>query len=317
MSPRRKRPADVAASIRQRLRNLASTRGADFRLILERYGAERFLYRLGESAETDRFVLKGAMLFQLWTEQGFRATRDVDLLAHGQMDHSSIRHSIESICAVECLSDGVQFDPSSITLTNIRQDQEYGGVRAKLKAYLGTARIDLQVDIGFGDAITPGPSRQDYPTLLGQPAPHVSTYPRETFIAEKLEAMVRLGPKNTRMKDFWDVAAMASYFEFDGELLCAAVAATFERRRTPLTGSTPGALTARFYDEDGRLQQWTRFRARVQPAGPAPDDLRIAGELIRDFLGPVFRAVSQEDPLPGHWTPARGWGARASGRPDV
>jgi len=230
------------------------------------------------------------------------------------MDHVSIRQRIESVCTIECLSDGVRFDPSSITVTDIRHDQEYGAVRVKLKAYLGTARIDLQVDIGSGDAITPGPVRRDYPTLLDQPAPRVNTYPRETFIAEKLEAMVRLGPKNTRMKDFWDVAAIARHFEFDGALLCVAVAATFERRRTPLPESTPVALTARFYDDNGRLQLWKRFRARIQPVGPAPDDLRTAGRLIRDFLGPVFRAVSQGDSQPGHWTPTRGWSARASGR---
>ena len=200
MSPRRPNPADLAASLRRRLRNLADERGTDFRMILERYGAERFLFRLGESAEQDRFVLKGAMLMQLWANQEFRSTRDVDLLAHGPTDHASIRHSIESICAVECPEDGVRFDPSTITVTDIRHDQEYGGVRVRMKAWLGTARIDVQVDIGSGDAVTPRPLTLDYPTLLSQPVPHVSTYPRENFVAEKLDAMVRLGPKNSRMK---------------------------------------------------------------------------------------------------------------------
>jgi hypothetical protein len=314
VSPERREPGDLVASLRQRLRNLASERGADFRLILEKYGAERFLFRLGESAERGRFVLKGAMLFQLWAEQEFRATRDVDLLAHGQADHASIRHSIESICAVECPEDGVRFDPSTITVTDIRRDQEHGGVRVRLKAWLGTARIDLQVDVGSGDVVTPRPSTQEYPTLLGHPAPHVSTYSRETFIAEKFEAMIRLGPKNTRMKDFWDVAAMASYFDFEGETLRAAVVATLRRRRTAIPTSTPVALTADFYDDSGRGQQWNRFRAQAQPAGPAPDDLREAGALVRKFLGPVFRAAIDDEPLPERWIPTRGWRAQAVGK---
>jgi hypothetical protein len=278
-------------------------------MILERYGAERFLFRLGESAEQGRFVLKGAMLFQLWAEQEFRSTRDVDLLAHGSTDHASIRQCIESICAVECPEDGVRFDPATITLTDILHEHEHGGVRVRLKAWLGTARIDLQVDVGSGDVVTPCSVKQTYPTLLDQPAPHLSTYPRETFIAEKLEAIVRFGPKNTRMKDFWDVAAIARCFEFEGELLRTAAAATFQCRRTALTESTPAALTCGFYDDAGRITQWKRFRTQVQPVGPAPEAFRDVGELVREFLGPVFHSVKHDEPLVKRWVPANGWGA--------
>lgn len=304
------RQSASAISLRQRLRNLANERGTDFRLMLERYGAERFLFRLGESAERDRFVLKGAMLLQLWADQEFRATRDVDLMARGPIDRTSILHSIEAICVVECPEDCVRFDTSTISATDIRHDQEYGGIRVKMKAWLGAARIDLQIDIGTGDAVTPCPSDVNFPTLLGLPAPQVRTYPRETFIAEKLEAMVRLGPLNTRMKDFWDVAALASCFEFDGELLQAAVAATFERRKTILPDSTPVALTTEFYNNDERVQRWLRFRNQVQPRGPAPVDFGEAGRLITDFLEPVFRILLGDQPLLARWMPMAGWKAK-------
>ena len=206
MNRARNRVRNVPASVRQRLLNLARELGVDFNLTLDRYICERFLYRLSRSTAADRFVLKGAALFRLWTKQEFRPTRDVDLLGHGFDDLSTIRQTVAEICAIGCPEDGIEFDPGSIRVASIRDDQENGGVRVTLQAKLGTARLPLQVDIGFGDVVSPAPVDQDYPTLLDHPAPRLKTYPREAFIAEKFDAMVRLGPMNTRIKDFWDVA---------------------------------------------------------------------------------------------------------------
>ena len=156
------------------------------------------------SSEVDRFTLKGATLFLVWAGKEFRATRDVDLLGPGEGDHVAVRASVTAICAIADPADGLRFDPETIRIDDIRDEQDYGGVRVKLVARLGTARIPLQVDIGFGDVIYPGRQEADYPTLLDHAAPHLWTYPRETTIAEKFEAMVRLGAANSRMKDFWD-----------------------------------------------------------------------------------------------------------------
>ena len=230
---------DVVASVRQRLMNLRQQSGEDYNALLTQYAIERFLYRLGISPEVDRFTLKGAALFLVWVGEELRATRDVDLLGTGDGDHGAVRAAIAVICAVPCPEDGLVFDPESIRVQAIRDEQEYGGVRVRLRATLSPAVLPLQVDIGFGDAITPEREEAAYPTLLDQPVPRLWTYPRETFVAEKFEAMVRLGPTNTRMKDFWDVAALAARFDFDGETLRTALDETFQRRGTAHTEELP------------------------------------------------------------------------------
>jgi hypothetical protein len=307
-------PVNIAASVRDRLRNLARQQGADFQLILQRYGAERFLYRLGASPERDRFILKGAMLFRLWTEQEFRSTRDVDFLAFGPADPASIRTSLSVICTIDCAEDGLHIDAQSLVIDSIRDEHAYGGVRAKLKAWLGATRLDLQVDIGTGDVVTPGAVAPPYPTLLGHPPPDVMSYPRETFVAEKLEAIIRLGPTNTRMKDFWDVAAIANQFDFEGALLRDATAATFERRQTPTGGTTPVALTTAFYENEDRIQQWHRFRDRVRPTGPAPITFPEVGAVILNLLGPIYRSVVDGGPLGFRWKAAHGWDGSRGGK---
>lgn len=246
---------NVAASVHQRLLNRAREQGVDFNLVLQRYAIERFLYRLGLSSEVDRFTLKGATLFLVWAGQAFRPTRDVDLLGTGPEDHAAIRRAMEAICAVQFPEDGVVFDPAGTRVDDIRDEQEYGGVRVRLQGNLGQARLALQVDIGFGDTITPGREEQDYPTLLDHPAPRLWAYPRETFVAEKFEAMVRLGRPNSRVKDFWDVAALARRFAFDGETLRSAIDETFRRRRTPLGDKRPEALRPAFYEDSMRARR--------------------------------------------------------------
>lgn len=311
------RPRDeirnFAASVHDRLLALARARGADFNLMLQRYAAERFLYRLGLSSEVDRFVLKGAALFLVWAGTEFRASGDVDFLAIAPADQTTLRRSLEAICAVTYVEDGLLFDPASIQIADIREDQEYGGVRVKLRATLGSAVLPLQVDIGFGDVITPDRQEADYPTLLGHPAPRLWTYPRETAVAEKFETMVRRGLTNSRMRDFWDVAALAQHFAFDGETLGAAITETFRRRGTPLGGDPPDALRPAFYEDGNRIAQWEAFQRSVGAAVDAPTRFSAAGEIVRAFLGPIRESLIRDDPFTQVWRAGGPWRPEAHG----
>lgn len=229
--------ADLAASVRQRLLNQSQKLGEVFDLTLTRYAIERFLYRLTCSAYADQFVLKGAILFAVWTGQMYRPTRDIDLLGFGDSSAETLIHLFKEICAVEVDPDGLMFDGRSVQVEEIREAQEYPGQRVRLQAHLGQARISLQVDIGFGDVITPAAPEVEYPSLLDFPAPRLRVYPKETVIAEKFQAMVVLGFINSRMKDFYDVWLMSKEFSFAGRLLARAIQATFERRQTDLPHS--------------------------------------------------------------------------------
>lgn len=250
---------NIAASVRQRLLNLAHERKADFQLILIHYAVERLLYRLSRSAYKDRFVLKGAMLFSVWSDEPFRATRDLDLLGKGDNTAPAMAKVFSEICKTPADEDGVEFFGDRIKSEEIRDDQEYHGVRLNFEARLAGARIPIQVDIGFGDAITPPAEMTEYPVLLEHPAPRLMAYPREVMVAEKFQSMVDHGMANSRMKDFFDIWVLASRFDCDGPRLTQAIEATFERRLTPLPVSPPLALTEEFYSDAGKKVQWSAF----------------------------------------------------------
>lgn len=223
--------------------------------MLGRYALERLLHRIGQSTHHDKFVVKGAMLFHLWTNQTYRPTRDIDFLAHGDHSVTHLEDIFREVCKRAVVDDGLVFEPDSVAGSVIKPDQEYQGARILLQAKLERARIPVQIDVAFGDAITPGPRQIEYPSMLGFPTPVVSIYPRETVVAEKFQALVTLGMANSRMKDFFDLWLLATTFEFDGDLLAQAIQATFERRRTPLPEAIPTALTVDFYDDDVKQRQ--------------------------------------------------------------
>ena len=200
---------NVAASIRQRLLNLSRERRENYDLILTRYGLERFLYRLANSEYAERFVLKGAMLIIILTETGHRPTKDLDLLGYGDHSAEALKALFQEVCRVEAEPDGITFAPDSVQVEDIRKDQEYQGKRVKLKGMLGQIPVNLQVDIGFGDVVVPEAREIEYPTLLELPAPRIRAYPKETVVAEKLQAMIALGMGNSRMKDFYDLWVMS------------------------------------------------------------------------------------------------------------
>jgi predicted nucleotidyltransferase component of viral defense system len=210
-------PKNLPASVRQKLANLARERNVDFGLILVKYGLERILFRLSRSRHRDDFVLKGALLFELWTEQRNRPTRDADFLARGDNAPGRFAHIFRELCVLEVDDDGLRFDAETVEAERISEDADYEGVRVTLLAYLERAKIPIQIDIGFGDIVTPAPSQIGYPTLMEFPGPRLLAYPKETVVAEKLEALVKLGIANTRMKDFYDLVILSRTFEFEGK----------------------------------------------------------------------------------------------------
>lgn len=303
---RRSSPTNLAASVRQRLLNLARARGEELQLVLTRYGVERLLYRLGRTSAGDRFVLKGAVLFYLWDGAPHRPTRDVDFLAYGDVSHAAMLVAFRAICSADVEPDGLTFLADSIRVEPIRDRQEYGGIRVTLVAMLGTARIPLQIDIGVGDAVTPDPQMATFPTLLDFPAPRVCVYPAETVVAEKFQAMVALGIANTRMKDFYDVWLLSETHQFDGVTLASAIAATFARRGTPLPEHTPLALTEQFARDPAKQAQWRAFNERGRLLG-APADLGLVVQRIEVLVLPAARAASDTAPFRASWTPAGDW----------
>jgi predicted nucleotidyltransferase component of viral defense system len=271
-----KRPlTDVGTSVRARLLRLAHERGEDFQLVLTRYANERFLFRLASSKHASRFVLKGAALFTVWTGKPHRATRDLDLLGFGDPGVDHVRSAFTEVLTTEVPDDGVHFDVATMSVGPIRKDQEYGGIRVEIVAGVKAARLRLQVDVGFGDAVTPEARLVEFPALLDFPAPSLRAYPRETVVAEKLEAMVYLGMATSRMKDIYDLAILARDFDFDGDLLVEAIRATFERRGTSFPPGMPAALTAAFAADRTKQNQWSGF---VRKAGVT--DVRVLDEAI-------------------------------------
>ena len=297
----KERPSNIAASVRQRLLNLAKQRGEEFQFVLSRYAAERLLARLAASQYAGRFILKGAMLFELWTGQAHRSTLDVDLLSESSEPADRLAGIFREIAAIEMKADGIAIDAASVRAEPIREDQRYGGVRVTATATLASARIPLQVDIGFGDAVTPAPTDADYPTLLGFPRLGLRVYPKETVVAEKFEAMVSLGIDNSRMKDFYDLYVLCEQFEFDGELLAQAIEATFAGRKTPLPQSTPLALTDGFARDSAKVTQWNAFVKR----GRLRIDVSSLGEVVSRlaaFLWPVAGAAEARRPFRDRWS---------------
>ena len=308
--------ANVAASIRARLSNKAREEEVEFELILVRYACERFLYRLGKSEERERCILKGATLLGLWMDEPYRSTRDIDLLATGENDEEAIRRVMNTACNVPCPEDGLVFDLETLRISSIRDDQRYGGQQAKLVAFLGKAQIPVQVDFGFGDVVTPGSEEARLPTLIdGVPAPVLHTYPKVTSIAEKFEAMVQLGIRNSRMKDFHDIWALSETFSFDGAELQEAVACCFERRGTHLLAETPDALASAFYSNMERQDEWQAYGNRGELLNAPPDSFEEIGIRVQSFLAPVYASILADETFDLHWPAAGPWQAHTGGEP--
>ena len=299
-------PGNVAASVRARLLNLARAQQANFQRVLTRYALERFLFRLSASPHKELFVLKGAMLYAAWLEDPFRTTRDLDLLSLADRETAPLLETIRSVCAQPVADDGLRFDTENILAAPFDENRNRGAFRVRTKAQLGTAIIPVHIDVGFGDAVTPGPLELDYPVLLDHPTPTLFAYPRETVAAEKFEAIVALDLANSRMKDFYDLLVMSRLFSFDGKTLAAAILATFERRATAIPRERPPPFTHAFSDDPQKIRQWRTFLARDPLLIDEPDLHTVIRE-IGDFIIPAALAAIDDRRIPGNWKFDGGW----------
>ncbi|WP_213954371.1 nucleotidyl transferase AbiEii/AbiGii toxin family protein [Variovorax sp. dw_954] len=291
----------LPVSILARLLTLAKERGDDYNLLLNRFALERLLFRISTSAHANRFLLKGALLFALWYDEPHRPTRDADLLGFGPADAESLTAVFRDLAAM-VEDDGIVFDPRSVRAQVIREDNAYGGMRITLQARLGSARCGLQIDVGFGDAVTPAAQAVAFPTLLdGFDAPVLRAYPVYTVIAEKYQAMVMLGQANTRLKDFYDLAVIARRTELDLATLSDAIAATFARRSTALPTTKPLALTTVFSDDPVKERQWLAFLTKNRlTSGSLGDVVNLLGRLL--WL-PTEAAAKKADKGAQEWIP--------------
>jgi hypothetical protein len=279
------RKVNLGASVRARLLNRAKAKKTEFGLLLTRFALERLLYRLSISRHREQFLLKGALLFDLWFDVPHRPTRDADFLAFGSPDLSVMAAIFREICAL-VVEDGIVFDPTSVKAQEIRKEANYAGIRITLVGSLDGARCPLQADIGFGDAVTPAPEETDYPVLLNDlPAPRLRVYPRYTVIAEKLHAVASLGIANSRMKDFFDLWVLTQHSKLDATILRRAISATFARRGTALPTNTPIGLSDEFATDDAKQIQWRAFIGRNELTAP---ELQVIVQHLRQFLESVI-----------------------------
>ncbi len=301
-----RQPKDLGASVQAKLRNLAQQRGDDVQLLLTQFVLERLLHRLAASPHAGTFLLKGAMLFAAWTKVPHRATRDLDLLGQGDAELPRLVTIFRDIVLTNVEPDGVSFDSASVQATRIREDQIYQGVRVTMNATLATAKIDVQVDVGFGDAVHPGPIVVNYPSLLGMPTPKLRAYPRETVVAEKFQAMVSLGELNSRMKDFYDLRVLAAQFPFDADSLGGALRATFLRRSTDLPQTEPIALRDEFAKRKEKQLQWSAFLRRSRLLEPQVPLIEVVRSL-RTFLWPLVCGLRGASAMPRRWLAGGPW----------
>lgn len=276
---------NLESSIQARLLNYSRVNKREYGQVLTKFALERLLYRLSQSKHSENFLLKGALLFDLWFDVPLRSTRDIDLLGFGLAELPHVVGVFEDLCRLE-VADGMDYKTESIQADEIRKQANYAGIRVSLLALLGNSRISIQVDIGYGDAITPVPEEALYPVLLDDlPAPKLRVYPMYTVVAEKFETLVSLGIANTRMKDYFDLWVLHQQGKFDNELLRTAIAETFLRRGKPLPKGVPVGLSDEFSSDVQKQRQWLVFLKKNQMA-----QLDL-GELIdglREWLMPLI-----------------------------
>jgi predicted nucleotidyltransferase component of viral defense system len=301
-----KRPhRDIVASVRQRLLNNARERGRPFNELLQYFAMERFLYRLSKSRYANNFVLKGALMFTVWEAPLSRPTMDIDFL--GQVNNSidATVTVIKEICRQKIEPDGITFDLTGIKGESIAENAGYEGVRVRFHGSLGTAHFTMQLDIGFGDVVIPAPASLKYPTILDLPAPRILGYSKESTIAEKFEAMVKLGALNSRMKDFFDIWLLSRQFDFEGQRLAAAIEKTFSTRGTNIQ-SEPIALMNSFAEDPAKVAQWRGF-IRKNRLKNVPQDFGEVIKAIAVFLGPVAKTLAADRSFEAIWKAPGPW----------
>ncbi len=294
---------NIAASVRQRLLNKSRSDVRPFQEIVQYYAMERFLYRLAQSQHANRFILKGALLLQIWQMPEIRSTMDIDLLGRTNNDVSLLISNITDILSVDIDPDGLSFFPENITAERITEDKEYKGLRIWFPAKLDTMKLNMQVDIGFGDIIYPRPEKSEIPTMLESPAPLLLCYSRESMISEKFEAMLKLRELNSRMKDFYDIWLLSRHFGFEGKTLSEAIRLTLEQRGTEL----PDRIVAFSHEFIATKQiQWNAFRKKLK-RDHVPAKFENIVMQVKDFIGPIASSLSSRKPPPLKWSAPGPW----------
>jgi predicted nucleotidyltransferase component of viral defense system len=301
-------PKNIAASVHNRLLNRAKESDRSFNELLQYYAIERFLYRLSLSAHTERFILKGALMLMVWESPLSRSTMDIDML--GKMENSvdKIISIVQEVCRQDVEPDGIIFDPESVQGQRITEDADYEGVRIRFRGSLATARISMQLDVGFGDVVFPSPELKSYPTLLDLPAPIIRSYSMESAIAEKFEAMVKRGVMNSRMKDFWDIWLLSRQFDFAGQTLSEAIVKTFLTRHTVMP-PVPIAFTPAFAQDVMKAAQWKAF-LRKNRMVDTPENFEEIIQTISTFLMPIVESIVQHQSAPTIWKSPGPWQGR-------
>lgn len=296
---------NLAASIRQRLQNAARSSGRPFQEVAQYYAMERFLYRLSVSKHADKFVLKGALMLTAWGLAATRPTRDIDLLGRLPNRVEELVGIVRDVCGQKAEPDGLTFDGSSVAGVLIKEDADYEGVRVTFRGHLDNMRLPMQIDVGFGDVVSPEAELIGYPTILDLPAPQLRGYTRETVVAEKFEAMVKLGLLNSRMKDFYDIWLLSRQFAFEGAALATALEQTFANRGTAIPAE-PTALSLVFATDPAKAAQWGAFLNRSR-LSDAPNDLSVLVAANAEFLVAPVAAVRERRPFRDSWRAAGPW----------
>ncbi|MDN3507401.1 MAG: nucleotidyl transferase AbiEii/AbiGii toxin family protein [Simkaniaceae bacterium] len=257
---------NVAASVKDRLLNRSRNSDLSLLELMKYYAMERFLYRLSISQYNDQFVLKGALLFTVWEIADSRTTLDIDASAKAENSLENITMIAEELCKIAPeIDDGIVFLSETLRVQVMQLKREYTGFRLNFTAKIGTAHVPMQIDIGFGDVITPGPVFSKYPTMLEFPAPELSMYPPQTTIAEKFHAMIELDGNNSRVKDFYDIWLLSHNQTFTNESLRQAIKNTFAERKKEFTADALCTAMRSCAEDPRTVQRWERFKKKVVP----------------------------------------------------
>ncbi len=292
-----KTPVNVAASVRAKLLNIAREEKLNYDFILLMYMQERLLYRLSLSEYNDIFILKGGLLILSVLNIKTRPTRDIDFLARSiPNDLNRVRFIFKEIADIN-INDGVEYDPESVEVEKITEGADYDGIRVKIKAYIGPAEKNIQIDLGFGDVVIPDEVKMDYPGLLDFKKPKINAYSLETVIAEKFEAILNLSIINSRMKDFYDIYILSKEKDFDGKILSKAIKATLENRKTEIKGNHP-VFEEKFAKNKDRNQMWQSYLKKI---GKEPFDFNEAMKRLNEFLLPIYNSILYNAKFSGEW----------------
>lgn len=297
---------DIEASVRGRLQNKAKDTNSPFAEVLQYYGMERFLYRFSCSEYANKFILKGALMFTAWHVPERRTTLDIDFLARFDNKVTSIEKMIKDVCKTDVVPDGLVFDYGSVKGQRITEDADYEGIRVKFTGFLQRSRITMQIDIGFGDSIYPGPKAIEYPAILDLPLPRLKGYPAESVISEKFEAMVKLGLLNSRMKDFFDIRLMIRQFNFNGSKLAEALKRTFTHRKTEFPKDKYIFAEEIYDNRSDRQTLWKTFLNKGD-INNAPQELSAVATEIERFLFKPLDAIKKDQKFTGKWKAPGPW----------